>query len=87
MSFGEHIGAQQQHSSGFSFAERLTETAGVAADQVRLKLSKAVGGNTHVGQLAKASVDAVNGLPSFKDGLDHLATLGYASDGFCVEGY
>jgi hypothetical protein len=86
VSLGEDIGAQQEHSPRLSFAERLAEAAGVAANQVGLELGQTVGGNAHIGQLAKSGVDAVNGLASFEDGLNDLTALDNADKGFRSDG-
>ncbi len=77
-SLGEHVGAKHQHGARFGLAERLAHAAGMAADQIGLELGEMVAGDADVSQLAKAGVDAVDGLPRGNDALDEGAARGHA---------
>ena len=47
-SFGEDIGAQQQHGADLGLFQRLAQPAGVAAYQVALQLLQVSGADAHI---------------------------------------
>ena len=70
-SFGENVGAQQQHGADLRLFQRLAQPAGVAAHQVALQLLQVSGADAHIGQFAEAGVDAVGGFVAGDDALHH----------------
>src|ERR1700678_1315119 len=78
---GQHIGAEQEHGPGFGFAERFSKAAGMAANQIGLKLDQTASGNAHVGEFTETGVDAVDSLTRFQNGFNDLAALLDSRDG------
>src|SRR6476620_9893226 len=72
-SSGEHVRAQQQHRSRFSFRERIAQTAGVTPHQVQLQLLQLALFDADIGQLAEPRVYAVDSAPFVDDLLDDAA--------------
>ena len=68
----QRVGAQRHHHAGLGFGERASETARVAAHQVKLQAIDGVVGNAHFAELAEARIDAVNRQARFRNASHHL---------------
>src|SRR5262249_27596575 len=60
--FCECIRAEQDHAARFAAAERLSDAAGMRANEIHLKLANLLGGDADAGEFAEAGVNPVGGL-------------------------
>ena len=61
-SFGEDVGAQQQHGANFFLGQRLADTTCMAAHQILLECPHFARLDADIGELAEAGVHAIRGL-------------------------
>jgi hypothetical protein len=72
-SFGENVGAEQEHGADLVLGQGLAESAGVAAHEIALKVLHLGGVDADVGKLAEAGVDAIGGFAAREQGIDYSA--------------
>jgi hypothetical protein len=71
--FRDGVGAQHEHSARFVLAQRRTDSAGVAANQIHLQRANLLARNSHGSHFAEAGVDAVHGGIRFDQALYYRA--------------
>src|SRR5262249_26808895 len=69
----EDVRAQQHHRSHLRLRERISNSTGVTADEVQLKLAQFFARNADVSELAKSGVDSVNHCVPLNDLFDQFA--------------
>jgi hypothetical protein len=69
----QHVGTQQHRRADHVGGKRLSHPGHVTPNEVALQLEELVGGNTYVGQLAKARIHAVDRLPGSQHALHRRA--------------
>src|SRR5262249_32804109 len=63
----EDVRAQQHHRTHLRLRERISNSTGVTANEVQLKLAQFVPRNSDVSELAKSGVDSVHHCVPFND--------------------
>jgi hypothetical protein len=86
-SFGEDVGAEEEHGADFVLGEGIAESAGVAADEIALEDLDLPGLDADVGELAESGVDAVGGFAAGEEGIDDRAGGTDARDCSRIYGY
>src|ERR1700738_53892 len=79
----EHIRAQQHHGADFRLGEWRADAAGMAANEIELKISQFVRWNAHVGEFSEAGVYAIDHRIALNDVLDDLSRSVYAFASSC----
>ena len=69
---GENIGAKQHHHTHFWLGQRISDPAGVAANEIQLKFFDFTVRNADVGQLAESRIDAINDFVAPNNVVDHF---------------
>src|SRR5690242_3615919 len=68
--FGEGIGAQQDHSAGFGFAEQRADSSSMRADEIHLELADLLGRDADRGKLAESGSNPVGRFAGGDDAID-----------------
>ncbi len=82
---GERVGAQQEHRAHDLVGQRVADAGRVRPNEVALQLGRLVRLDPHVGEVAEARRDAVDGRPLVDEPLDDGPRLAHASRGIRVE--